>query len=99
MDIGTWPMAICQSLCTNPEIAIVQYSIWLFGSCFSTGIINPGMLPARKRLFDGMAEDHLRGRRRLGNYSLAYLNSGSILRPSFVPPGSTNFLSTNFRLS
>ena len=34
-----------------------------------------------------------------GDYSLAYLNSGSILRPSFVPPGSSNFLSTNFRLS
>jgi hypothetical protein len=35
---------------------------------------------------------------RVQDYSLAYLNSGSIFSPSLVPSGSTNFLS-NFRLS
>jgi hypothetical protein len=50
-------------------------------------------------LLVNLVEPHPRGRHCLRNYSAAYLNSGSILRPSFVPPGSTNFLSTNFRLS
>jgi hypothetical protein len=35
----------------------------------------------------------------LHDYSLAYLNSGGILRLSFVPPGSINLLSTSFRES
>ena len=33
------------------------------------------------------------------SYFAAYLNSGSILRVSFVPPGSTILLSTRFKLS
>ena len=48
------------------------------------------------------SEDHHRAlyRRAIAlGYSAAYLNSGSILRLSLVPPGSTNFLSTSFRLS
>ena len=32
-------------------------------------------------------------------HSLAYSNAGSILSPSFDPPGSTIFLSANLRLS
>jgi hypothetical protein len=33
------------------------------------------------------------------NHSLEYWNVGSILSPSFVPPGSTILLSVNVRLS
>ena len=32
-------------------------------------------------------------------HSLEYSNAGSILSPSFDPPGNTIFLSANFRLS
>jgi hypothetical protein len=37
MDIDTWPIGHMPVLMHNPEIAIVQYFIWLFGSCFSMG--------------------------------------------------------------
>ena len=33
------------------------------------------------------------------NHSLEYWNAGSVLSPSFVPPGSTILLSANLRLS
>jgi len=33
------------------------------------------------------------------DHPVAYLNSGSILSPSLVPPGSITFLSPNFRVS
>ena len=33
------------------------------------------------------------------DHSLEYSNAGSILSPSFDPPGNTIFLSANFRLS
>ena len=33
------------------------------------------------------------------NHSFEYWNAGNRLSPSFVPPGSTIFLSTNLRLS
>src|ERR1700730_3469035 len=33
------------------------------------------------------------------DHPVAYLNSGSILSPSLVPPGSITFLSTNFSVS
>jgi hypothetical protein len=36
---------------------------------------------------------------RVVNHSWAYLNSGSILSLSFVPPGSTTLFSTSFKLS
>jgi hypothetical protein len=34
-----------------------------------------------------------------GDQPVAYLNSGSILSPSLVPPGSITFLSANFSKS
>ena len=32
-------------------------------------------------------------------YSVAYLNTGSVLSPSFEPPGNISLLSDSFRLS
>jgi hypothetical protein len=34
-----------------------------------------------------------------GGQPVAYLNSGSIVSPSLVPPGKSTFLLANFRLS
>jgi hypothetical protein len=34
-----------------------------------------------------------------GNHPVVYLNSGSFLSPSLVPPGSITFLSANFSVS
>jgi hypothetical protein len=45
MDIDTWPIGHMPVLMHNPEIAIVQYVILLFGSCFTMGIMNPVVLP------------------------------------------------------
>jgi hypothetical protein len=36
---------------------------------------------------------------RCWGHPVAYLNSGSVLSPSLVPPGSRTFLSANFRVS
>jgi hypothetical protein len=45
MDIDTWPIGHMPVVMHNPEIAIMQHLIWLFGSRFSMGIINPVVLP------------------------------------------------------
>jgi hypothetical protein len=39
MDIDTWPIGHMPVFMHNPETAIVQYFIWLFGTYFTMGII------------------------------------------------------------
>src|SRR6266446_9788332 len=49
--------------------------------------------------YDGLLAGELLLRSSRGGQPVAYLNSGSILSPSLVPPGSVTLLSANFSRS
>jgi hypothetical protein len=62
--------------------------------------LQPGGEAASQRSYDyRSALPEKVGTGTANNHSLEYWNAGSILSPSFVPPGSTILLSANLRLS